>query len=142
MRGCSWPLSCPSTIVSFSCYASQSVAFCHISKFSLPFSLSKCIILLNLFFLLILLHLLHNLFTYQGKFPLLLRNFRTSRSPSGPFLFVKVEFWKIYYSCYFCHICYSVFAYSKKNSSYCCDFCDICYFFYTFLIAVSLNLFC
>ena len=47
MRGCSWPLSCPSTILAYSCYSSQFVAFCHISRLSLPFSLSKCRILLN-----------------------------------------------------------------------------------------------
>ena len=64
-----------------------------------------------------------------------LQNWRTLRSPSWPFLFVKVEFWKIY-SCYFCHICYSIFSHSKKHSSYFCDFCDIFYFFCTFLIAV------
>ena len=65
-----------------------------------------------------------------------LRNLRTSRSPSWPFLFESVEFWKICSSCYFCHICNSIFSHSKKNSSYFCDFCDIWYFFYTFRIAV------
>ena len=49
MRGCSWPrFSCPSTILAYSCYSSQFVAFCHISRLSLPFSLSKCRILLLL----------------------------------------------------------------------------------------------
>ena len=69
--------------------------FCDFFNFFLTFSLSKCSILLNLLFLLFLLHLLLNLFTQQGKFPLLLRflrNLRTSQSPSWPFLFVKVEF--------------------------------------------------
>ena len=65
-----------------------------------------------------------------------MRNLWTSRSPSWPFLFVKVEFLKICYSCYFCHICYSISSHSKKNSSYFCDFCNICYFLYAFLIAV------
>ena len=112
--------------------------FPDIPKPFLTFSVFKCSISLNLLFLLFLLHLLLNLFTQQGKFPLLLgflRNWRPSRSPSWPFLFVKVEFWKICYSCYFFHICYSIFSHTKKRS-YFCDFCDICYFFYTFLIAV------
>ena len=30
MRGCSWPISCPSSILAYSCYSSQFVAFCHI----------------------------------------------------------------------------------------------------------------
>ena len=68
MGGCSWPLSCPSTILAYSCYSSQFVAFCHISRLSLPFSLSKCRILLNLLFLLFLPYLLLNLFTYHEKF--------------------------------------------------------------------------
>ena len=113
--------------------------FSDFSKPFLTFSLSKCSILLNLLFLLFLLHLLLNLFTQQGKFPLLLRFLRhlgTSQSPSWPFLFVNVEFLKICYSSYICHICYSIFSHTKKNSSYFCDFCDICCFFYTFLIAV------
>ena len=41
----------------------QFVAFCHISRLSLPFSLSKCRILWNLLFLLFLPYLLLNLFT-------------------------------------------------------------------------------
>ena len=121
------------------------VTFASFAKFAdllkpfLTFSLSKCRILWNLLFLLFLLHLLLNLVTWQGKFQLLwrfLRNLRTSQGRSWPFLFVKVEFWKICYSFYFCHICYSIFSHSKKNSSYFCDFCDICYFFYTFPRAV------
>ena len=56
-------LSCPSTILAYSCYSSQFVAFCHISRLSLPFSLSKCRILWNLLFLLFLPYLLPNLFT-------------------------------------------------------------------------------
>ena len=115
--------------------------FAYFSKLFLTFSLCKCSILLNLLSSLFLLHLLLNCFIEQGEFPLLLqflRNLRTSRSPSWPFLFVEVEFWKICYSpaCYFCHICYSIFSNSKKKSCYFCDFCDICYFFYTFLTAV------
>ena len=69
--------------------------FAYFSKPFLTFSLSKCSILLNLLFSFFLLHLLLNLFSEQGKFPLLLRflrNLRTSRSPSWPFLFVGVEF--------------------------------------------------
>ena len=65
MRGCSWPLPCPSTILAYSCYSSQFVAFCHISRLSLPFSLSKSRILLNLLFLIFLPYLLLNLFTYR-----------------------------------------------------------------------------
>ena len=41
-----------------------------------------------------------------------LRNLRTSRSPSWPFLFPSVEFCEICYSCNFCHICCSVFSHS------------------------------
>ena len=67
MRGCSWPFSCPSTILAYSCYSSQFVAFCNISRLSLPFSLCKCRILLNLLFLLFLPYLLLNLFTYSMK---------------------------------------------------------------------------
>ena len=37
-----------------------------------------------------------------------------------------VEFCEIYYSCYFCHICCSIFSHSMKNSCYFCDFCEIC----------------
>ena len=44
-------------------------------------------------------------------------------------------------SCYFCHICCSVFSHSKKNSCYFYDFCEICYFFYTFLIVVFFKCF-
>ena len=72
----------------------------------LSFSLSKCSILWNLLFLLFLLNLLLNLFTREEKFLLLLRflrNLRTSRSPSWPFLFLNVEFCEICCSCYFCH---------------------------------------
>ena len=107
-------------LVTFAIFAK----FADISKPFLTFPLSKCSILLNLLFLLFLLHLLLNLFTYKKNsryFWDFLRNLRTSRSPSWPFLFVKVEFWKICYSCYFCHIsayCYSIFSHSKKNSSY------------------------
>ena len=107
MRGCSWPLSCPSTILAYSCYSSQLVAFCHISRRSLPFSLSKGRFLWNLLFLLFLPYLLLNLFTQHEKFLLLLRffrNLRTSRSPSWPFLFLSVEFCEICYSFHFCHI--------------------------------------
>ena len=55
-----------------------------------------------------------------------LRNLRTSRSPSWPFLFPSVEFCEICCSCYFCHICCSIFSHSMKNSCYFCDFCEIC----------------
>ena len=107
----------------------QFVAFCHISRLSLPFSLSKCRILLNLLFLLFLPYLLLNLFTYHKKFLLLLRflrNLRTYWSPSWPFLFPSLEFCEICCSCYFCHICCSIFSHSRKNSCYFYDFCEIC----------------
>ena len=55
MCGCSCPLSCPSTILAYSCYSSQFAVFCHISRLSLPFPPSNCRILLNLLFLLFLL---------------------------------------------------------------------------------------
>ena len=80
-------------LVTFAIFAK----FADISKPFLTFSLSKCRILWNLLFLLFLPYLLLNIFTYEKKFLLLLRflrNLRTSRSPSWPFLSVKVEFWK------------------------------------------------
>ena len=54
-----------------------------------------------------------------------LRNLRTSRSPSWPFLFPSVEFCEICYSCNFCDIYCSIFSHSKKNPCYFCNFCDI-----------------
>ena len=131
MGGCSWPLSCPSTILAYSCYSSQLVAFCHISRRSLPFSLSKGRFLWNLLFLLFLPYLLLNLFTQHEKFLLLLRffrNLRTSRSPSWPFLFLNIEFCEICCSCYFCHICCSILSHSMKlKFLLLCDFCEICW---------------
>ena len=83
--------------------------FADISKPFLTFPLSKCRILWNLLFLLFLPYLLLKIFTSEEKFLLLLpflRNLRTSRSPSLPFL--------------------SIFSHSKKNSCYFWDFCEIC----------------
>ena len=62
-----------------------------------------------------------------------LRNLRTSRSPSWPFLFLSVEFCEICYSCYFCHICCSIFSRSRKNSCYFCDFSKLADFSKPFL---------
>ena len=125
--------------VSFAIFAK----FADISEPFLTFSLSKCRIFFKFAVLAIFaIFDVAQSFHIGRKFLLLLqflRNLRTSRSPSWPFLFVKVEFWKICYSCYFGHICYSIFSHSKKNSSYFYHFCDVCYFFYTFLIAVSEN---
>ena len=116
MRGCSWPLfSCPSTILAYSCYSSQFVAFCHISRLSLPFSLSKCRILL-----LLISHSMKNS-CYFCDFC------QIYWSPSCPFLFPSnIEFCEICCSCYFCHICCSIFSHRKKNSRYFCYFCELC----------------
>ena len=100
-------------LVTFAIFAK----FADISKPFLTFSLSKCSISLNLLFLLFLLHLFSaQSFHLARKIPVLrfLRNLRTSRSPSWPFLFVKVEFWKIFYSCYFCHIVTQSFHIARK----------------------------
>ena len=83
--------------------------FADISKPFMIFSLSKCRILWNLLFLLFLPYLLLKIFTSEEKFLLLLpflRNLRTSRSPSLPFL--------------------SIFSHRRKNSCYFWDFCEIC----------------
>ena len=86
-------------------------------------------------------------------------NFRTSRSPSWPFLFLSVEFCEICCSSYFCHICCSIFSHRKKNSCYFCgflrnlrtswspswpflflsvEFCEICYSCYFCHICCSI----
>ena len=88
----------------------KNVAKCaDISKPFLTFPLSKCRILWNLLFLLFWQYLLLKIFTSEEKFLLLLpflRNLRTSRSPSLPFL--------------------SIFSHRRKNSCYFWDFCEIC----------------
>ena len=98
--------------------------FAYFSKPFLPFSLSKCSILLNLLFSLFLLHLLLNLSVSKENSRYKICGLHEALLG----LFVEVEFWKLCYSpaCYFCHICYSIFSHSKKKSCYFCDFCDIC----------------
>ena len=105
-------------LVTFAIFAK----FADISKPFLTFSLSKYRILWNLLFLLFLPYLLLNLFKkHEIKILVtfaILRNLRTSRSPSWPFLFLSVEFCEICYSFHFCHICCLIFSHSRKNSCY------------------------
>ena len=166
-RRCLSPLSCPSTILGYSCFSCAICDIIHGLLYLYSFqvwifadwnnfgcyrcyneilvtfanfakladhkrSLFTFILLRNLLFL-----------RHWLAFSFLTQSFHIARKSLVTFaifakfadfskLFLALSFCKcrifncrIYYSCYFCHIYYSIFSHSKKKSCYFCDFCEI-----------------
>ena len=129
-RGYFWPLSCPSTILGYSCYSCAICGIIHglLYLYSLQvwifanwnnFGRYRCCNAIFVTFANFAKLAEHKrfLFTFILLLNLLFLRHLLAFFFLWPFLFVNVEFCKICYSCYFCDIYYSVFSHSKKKSS-------------------------